>query len=68
MLSLVSTTGAVEVHSLGVTTVIFVSCLTQFEQSGGGRTQLPRGALLYFGQTQGEMTDLMFLKGILKIQ
>ena len=57
MLSLVSTTAAVEVHSLGVTTVIFVSCLTQFEQSGGGLTQLPRGAFLYFGQRRAGMAQ-----------
>ena len=44
MLSLVSTTGAVEVHSLGDTTVIFISF--SLDKVVAKRTQLSRAAFL----------------------
>ena len=48
MLSLVSTTGAVEVHSLGDTTVIFISF--SLDKVVAKRTQLSRAAFLCLGK------------------
>ena len=51
MLSLVSTTGAVEVHSLGDTTVIFISF--SLDKVVAKRTQLSRAAFLCLGKGTG---------------
>ena len=53
MLSLVSTTGAVEVHSLSDTTVKFFCACFSLDKVVAKRTQLSRAAFLSLGKGTG---------------